>query len=98
MYQAIFTVDGHVVQETAINENGGHCRNVGQTTDGLPAFLYLQPCLKSLTADVGFDSTRVSNGPHHLVVSVSDAAGNTATVLDRSIVVENELGHVQRGV
>ena len=92
VYQAIFTVDGHVVQETVINENGGHCRNVGQTTDGLPAFLYLQPCLKSLTADVGFDSTRVSNGPHHLVVSVSDAAGNTATVLDRSIVVENELG------
>ena len=92
MYQAVFTVDGHVVQETVINENGGHCRNVGQTTDGLPAFLYLQPCLKSLTADVGFDSTRVGNGPHHLVVSVSDAAGNTATVLDRSIVVQNELG------
>jgi len=92
VYQAIFNVDGHVVQETVINENGGHCRNVGQTTDGLPAFLYLQPCLKSLTADVGFDSTRVGNGPHHLVVSVSDAAGNTATVLDRSIVVENELG------
>jgi len=92
VYQAIFNVDGHVVQETVINESGGHCRNVGQTTDGLPAFLYLQPCLKSLTADVGFDSTKVTNGPHHLVVSVSDAAGNTATVLDRSIVVQNELG------
>jgi len=92
IYQAIFTVDGHVVQETVINENGGHCRNVGQTTDGLPAFLYLQPCLKSVTADVGFDTTAVSNGTHHLVVSVSDAAGNTATVLDRSIVVQNELG------
>jgi hypothetical protein len=60
--------------------------------DGLPAFLYLQPCLKSLTADVGFDSTRVSNGVHHLIVTVSDAAGNTATVLDRSVVVQNELG------
>jgi len=92
VYQAIFTVDGHVVQETVINENGGHCRNVGQTTDGLPAFLYVQPCPKSLTADVGFDTTAVSNGTHHLVVSVSDAAGNTATVLDRSIVVQNELG------
>ena len=92
VYQAIFNVDGHVVQETVINENGGHCRNVGQTTDGLPAFLYLQPCPKSLTADVGFDTTAVSNGTHHLTVSVSDAAGNTATVLDRSIVVQNELG------
>jgi hypothetical protein len=92
VYQAIFNIDGHVVQDTVINENAGHCRNVGQTTDGLPAFLYLQPCPKSLTADVGFDTTKVSNGTHHLIVTVSDAAGNTATVLDRSIVVQNELG------
>jgi len=92
VYQAVFSVDGQVVQSTLVNENGGRCKNVGQTTDGLPAFLYLQPCLKSVTADVGFDSTKVSNGVHHLIVSVSDAAGNTATVLDRSIVVQNELG------
>ncbi len=92
IFQAVFNVDGHVAQETVIDENGAHCRNVGQTTDGLPAFLYLQPCLKSLTADVGFDTTAVSNGTHHLIVSVSDAAGNTATVLDRSVVVQNELG------
>jgi len=92
IYQAVFSVDGNVVQSSPIDENGGHCRNVGQTTDGLPAFFYLQPCLKSVTADVGFDTTAVGNGTHHLVVSVSDAAGNTATVLDRSIVVQNELG------
>ena len=92
VYEALFSVDGNVVQSALINENGGHCQNVGQTTDGLPAFLYLQPCLKSVTADVGFNSTEVSNGAHHLIVSVSDAAGNTATVLDRSVVVENELG------
>jgi hypothetical protein len=92
VYQAVFSVDGHVVQSSSIDENGGHCRSVGQTTDGLPAFLYLQPCLKSLTADVGFDSTIVNNGVHHLIVSVTDAAGNGATVLDRTIVVQNELG------
>ena len=96
IYEAIFTVDGHVVQETVVNENGGHCRNVGQTADGLPAFLYLQPCPKAVNADVGFDSTRVANGTHHLTVTVSDAAGNTATVLDRTIVVENELGTATR--
>jgi hypothetical protein len=92
VYQAVFSVDGDVVQRSPIDENGGHCRNVGQTTDGLPAFLYLQPCLKSVTGDVGFDTTALSNGTHHLTVRVSDAAGNTATVLDRSIVVQNELG------
>jgi hypothetical protein len=92
VYEAEFEVDGNVVQKTVIDENGGRCRDVGQTSDGLPAFLYLQPCLKSLTADVGLDSTKLANGPHHLIVRVSDAAGNTATVLDRSVLVENEQG------
>lgn len=89
VYEAVFTVDGQVVQSTVVNENGGRCRNVGQTTDGLPAFLYVQPCLPSVSADVGFDTTKVSNGTHHLVVSVIDAAGNAATVLDRTITVDN---------
>jgi hypothetical protein len=92
IYQALFSVDGNLVQNALVNENGGHCRNVGQTTDGLAAFFYAQPCLKSVTAAVGFDSTTVSNGIHHLIVSVADAADNTATVLDRSVIVQNELG------
>jgi hypothetical protein len=53
------------------------------------AFLYVQPCLQSLSADVGVDTTRLSNGGHHLVVTVLDAAGNSATVLDRDITVAN---------
>jgi len=56
VYEAIFSLDGHVVQAIPLDENGGRCRNVGQSPDGLPAFLYVQPCLASLSADVG--STR----------------------------------------
>ena len=89
VYEAVFTVDGQVVQRTVLDENGGRCRNVGHTSDGLPAFLYVQPCPFSLSSDVGFDSLLVSNGPHHLVVSLIDAAGNSATVLDRQITVDN---------
>ena len=89
VYEAVFTVDGKVVQSTVINENGGRCRNVGQTSDGLPAFLELQPCPASVSADVGFDTTRVANGAHHMVVSVLDAAGNSAPVLDRNVNVDN---------
>lgn len=44
IWEATFSVDGKVVQSTVPNENGGRCRNVGQSTDGLPGFLYLQPC------------------------------------------------------
>ena len=89
VYQAVFTVDGQVVQSTVVDEEGGRCKNVGQTTDGLPAFLYLQPCPSSASADVGLDTTKLSNGVHHLIVSVTDPAGNSAPVLDREITVEN---------
>ena len=44
VYEALFSVDGKMVQSTVLDDNGGRCRNVGETTDGLPAFLYLQPC------------------------------------------------------
>jgi hypothetical protein len=89
VYEALFSVDGQLVQSTVVDENGGRCRNVGQTTDGLAAFLYVKPCQGSVSADVGFDTTRTSNGPHHLIVSVLDAAGNAAPVLDREITVAN---------
>ena len=89
VYEALFSVDGQVVQRTVLDENGGRCENVGQTTDGLSAFLYVQPCPPSVSVDVPFDTTRVANGAHHLVVSVIDAAGNAAVVLDRQITVSN---------
>ncbi len=89
VYEALFSVDGKVVQSTVLNEDGGRCKNVGQTSDGLAAFLYVQPCPASVSADVGFDTAAVSNGQHHVVVSVIDAAGNAATVLDRNVSVEN---------
>jgi hypothetical protein len=85
VYEAVFSVDGKAVQATVLDEAGGHCRNVGQTSDGLPAFLYLQPCPSTVSADVGFDSSSLAPGAHHLIVSVIDAAGNSAPVLDRTI-------------
>ena len=44
VYAAITEVGGKVRAHEVINEDGGRCRNVGGTTDGLPAFLYPQPC------------------------------------------------------
>jgi hypothetical protein len=89
VWEVTFSVDGKVVQSVVPNENGGRCRNVGQTTDGLPAFLYLQPCLPSERVGVGLDTTGLSNGAHQLVVSVVDAAGNSAPVVEREIDVDN---------
>jgi hypothetical protein len=87
VYEAVFSVDGRVVQVSVPDEAGGSCRSVGQTTDGLPAFLRLQPCPSSVSADVAFDASGLAPGTHHLVVTVLDAAGNSAPVLDRTITV-----------
>jgi hypothetical protein len=89
VWKVTFEVDGKVVQSTVPNENGGRCRDVGQTADGVPAFLYLQPCPQTESMGVGLDTTVISNGEHHVVVSVVDPAGNSAIVLDREIDVEN---------
>jgi hypothetical protein len=89
VYEAVVSVDGQVVQSSVIDEDGGRCRNVGETTDGLPAFLYVQPCPPSVRAEVGFETTRVSDGEHELTVSVTDAAGNAATVLERAVTINN---------
>ncbi|HST34334.1 MAG TPA: hypothetical protein VLJ80_12540 [Solirubrobacteraceae bacterium] len=89
VYEAVFSVDGSTIQRTVLNSNGGRCKDVGQTTDGLAAFLYMQPCATSVSVDVPFDTTKVANGAHHLTVSVIDAAGNRAPVIDRDITIAN---------
>ncbi len=89
VYEAVFNIDGTVVQRSVIDEDGGRCRDVGQTSDGLAAFLYLQPCPQSVSADVPFNTTGIANGSHHLTVSVTDAAGNSAPVLDRMVTIAN---------
>lgn len=89
VYEAAFAVDGQVVQRTVVDDNGGRCHDVGGTSDGRPAFEYVQPCKPSVSVDVPFDTTRVSDGAHHLIVSAIDAAGNSAPVLDRAITVAN---------
>ncbi len=92
IWEVTFQIDGKLVQSTVPDENGGRCHEVGQSTDGIAGFLYLQPCPRAESADVGFNTTAIGNGAHHLIVSVLDPAGNSATVLDREINVENPVG------
>jgi hypothetical protein len=63
--------------------------NVGETSDGIPAFLHLQPCPGQVNSvDVPFEPGVVPEGPHDLRVLVSDAAGNTTTILDRQVIID----------
>src|SRR5207245_7618585 len=58
VYEVVVSVDGQVVERPVLNENGGRCRDVG-AGDGRPAFLYVQPCPASASADVALDTTRL---------------------------------------
>jgi hypothetical protein len=88
IYQAILEVDGKAAQSTTIDSNGGHCQNVGQTTDDRPAFLYVVPCKLEVNDQfVSFSLSGIPDGPHKLAVLVTDAAGNATTVLNREVVV-----------
>lgn len=91
VYEAIVAVDGQTVQQEIVDEEAGRCRSLGGTADGLNAFLYTKPCPGEASADIPLNTVALSNGPHHLVVTVTDAAGNSATVLDREITVANNL-------
>jgi hypothetical protein len=88
IYQAILEVDGKQVQATTIDNNNGHCENVGQTTDGRPAFLYVVPCKLEINDQyVTFNLTGIPDGPHKLTVLVTDAAGNKTTAFTREVIV-----------
>jgi hypothetical protein len=88
IYRAILEVDGKETQTTTVDNNGSHCENVGQTTDGRPAFLYVVPCALEVNNQfVSFNLAAVPDGPHTLTVLVTDAAGNATTVLNRAVVV-----------
>jgi hypothetical protein len=88
IYQAILEVDGKETQSTTVDNNGGHCENVGQTTDGRPAFLYPVPCALEVNDQyVFFNLAGIPDGPHRLTVLVTDAAGNATTVLNREVIV-----------
>ncbi len=88
IYQAILEVDGKQVQATTIDNNGGRCENVGQTTDGRPAFLYVVPCALEINDQyVSFNLAGIPDGPHTLAVVVTDAAGNRTTAFSRQVIV-----------
>lgn len=90
VYQVIFEIEGKPVASSVLNSNNGRCENVGGTSNGTPAFLYLQPCPAQVNSvDVPFDPSVAPEGPHDLTVLVSDAAGNTTTILDHQVIVDN---------
>jgi hypothetical protein len=69
VYQALFEVDGRVVDAQTLDDDGGRCH---------PPFTAVVPCPPHASRTVGFDTSRVPDGEHLLRVLVTDASGTNA--------------------
>lgn len=89
VYEETLKVDGKTVQQQVIDEAEGSCKPFEVASDGHPAFLSAKPCPASVEGHVSLDTTALSDGEHEVLVSVSNAAGEEAPVIDRTVDVAN---------
>jgi len=88
VYQVTAAIDGHVVYSATPNTNSGECTPVG-SSDGVLMFDWQQPCPVTEVDDVPVPTAGLPDGPHQLVVTVVDAAGNSSSVFDQAIISSN---------
>jgi hypothetical protein len=90
IYADSIAIDGRIVYTGTPNPNGGRCVPVGtDPSTGALMFDYQQPCLTSEVVDAPVPTEGLSDGSHELAVTVTDAAGNSSTVLDQTITTSN---------
>jgi hypothetical protein len=89
IYTVTISIDGHAISTTTPNTNGGKCATLGHDANGVPEYTAQEPCPLSEQANIPVNTTSLTDGHHELAVSVSDAAGDTATVYDGTITTDN---------
>jgi len=86
VYQVTIEIDGNPVYDATPNTNRGECSAVGSdSTAGALMFDRQQPCPQTESVDIPLATSALTDGQHDLKVIVTDAAQNTATVLDQTI-------------
>jgi hypothetical protein len=92
VYQVAATLDDRLVQRITPDVNSGMCIPVGtDRTTGALMFDVQQPCPTTAATTLTIPTTGLPDGNHLLAITVTDAAGNVATVLRRTIVTLNPL-------
>jgi hypothetical protein len=90
VYAVTVAIDGRTVYTGTPNTNGGACVAAGTDPgSGALMFDHQQPCLQTETVDVPVPTTGLPDGPHQLLATVTDAAGNLAPVRDQTIHTSN---------
>jgi hypothetical protein len=88
VYQVTAAIDGRAVYSATPNTNSGECTPVG-SSGGVLMFDWQQPCPVTEVDDVPVPTAGLPDGPHQLVVTVTDAAGNASSVFDQTIISSN---------
>ena len=88
VHSVTIQLDTSTVYKGTPDLNGGRCAASGQR-EGALMFTSTQPCRASETVDQPLDTTTLSDGPHTLKVTVTDAAGNASVVADSTITTDN---------
>ena len=90
LYSTSLAIDGATVLTNAINANGGHCVPLDDPAPGAPLrFGWAVPCVLAGSGSLAFDTNTLHDGEHSAAVTVTDAAGNTATVWTGTIDTDN---------
>lgn len=89
VYRTRVVVDGEPRAWHPAHANGGQCQDIG-AGDGDPyEFASSNPCRTEVNTAVRLDTTTVADGTHAIKLQAEDAAGNVATLLSDTIVVDN---------
>jgi hypothetical protein len=85
IYWVTVTAEGRTLYSGTPDDNQGRCMSIGRDSDGVPEFLYPQPCPLSEDVDIPIDTTVLAAGQHDLRITVIDAGGVAEAVYDGKI-------------
>ena len=89
LYRVRLFVDGVPRLSRPVHANGGRCADVNPANGDDYEFAHQAPCRPSASVSAVFDTTSLPEGQSVVKVVVEDAGGNAATVLNRSVRIDN---------
>jgi hypothetical protein len=88
IYRVTVQVGSSTVWSGTPSTDDGRCVPAG-SSGGVLIFDWQQPCQQTEVVDAPVPTRGLSDGSHELAVTVTDAAGNSSTVLDQTISTSN---------
>lgn len=88
IYRVSVLIDGTQVYSATPNMNSGFCEPHG-TYDGALLFHTSRPCPAETPVRAEVPTNGIPDGPHLVEADLEDAAGNKATVFDKTIQIQN---------